>query len=164
MWFQNLVPSMGKEVAEHGSEGLEALLEPVLLMVSECTRDEYQTHLLPLLRKMFPLTKSIHVSPDVRVQKTAMIHSFARRSPPPQSAQATALLLQNLEILVEKTARSDWHCDVLPLILNSFETNVPELQVRVFVASCHRLLQRVSPSNSCLRLVCALFDVGRALL
>lgn len=66
MWFQNLVPSMEKEVTDHGSEGLEALLEPVLLMVSECTRDEYQTHLLPLLRHIFPLTTSIHVSPDVR--------------------------------------------------------------------------------------------------
>ena len=65
MWFQNLVPGMEKEVADHGSEGLDAVLEPVLLIVSECTRDEYQTHVLPLLRKIFPLTKSIHVSLDV---------------------------------------------------------------------------------------------------
>lgn len=66
MWFQNLVPAMEKEVTDHGSEGLEALVEPVLLMVSESTRDEFQTHLQPFLRHLFPLTKSFHVSPCPR--------------------------------------------------------------------------------------------------
>jgi hypothetical protein len=54
-------------------------------------------------------------------------------SPHSQSSEATALLLQNVEILIEKTARSDIHTDVLPLILNSFESNVPELQVRALL-------------------------------
>lgn len=64
MWFQNLVPSLEKEVEFHGSDGLTALLEPVLLMVSECTRDEYQSYLLPFLRNIFLMTKSIQVSTD----------------------------------------------------------------------------------------------------
>lgn len=131
MWFQNLVPGMEREVVTQGSEGLDALLEPLLLMVSECTRDEYQTQLLPLLRKIFPLTKSIHVSPDAAAARDSPFSFVSLLCPhtETQSAQATALLLGNLEILIEKTARGDLHSDVLPLILNSFETSVPELQV-----------------------------------
>lgn len=132
MWFQNLVPGMEKEVADHEFEGLEALVEVVLLMVSECTRDEFQSHLLPFLRKVFPLTKCMHVSPSYPPQSREP-DPMSHPRPNPQSAAATALLLQNLDILVEKTARSDVQSDVLPLILNSLETNVPELQVCILM-------------------------------
>lgn len=62
MWFQHLIPSMEKEVMEHGTEGLACLLECVLIMAAECTRDEYQSHLIPFLRTIFSLNRSIQVS------------------------------------------------------------------------------------------------------
>ena len=62
MWFQNLIPSLEKEVQVHGSDGLASLLEPVLLMASESTRDEYQSYILPFLREVFVMNKSMQVS------------------------------------------------------------------------------------------------------
>ena len=65
MWFQHLIPSMEREVADHGQEGLSTLLECVLVMAAECTRDEYQSHLIPFLRNVFSIcNKSIQVSPS----------------------------------------------------------------------------------------------------
>ena len=60
-------------------------------------------------------TDALHFSPLL-----SSIHFFF---------QATALLIENLDILIDKTARSDFQSDVLPMILSAFETNSPQLQV-----------------------------------
>lgn len=127
MWFQHLIPSMEKEVADHGQEGLATLLECVLVMASECTRDEYQSHLIPFLRNVFSINKSIQVSPSGHLlglylwKLITKSHLILK--------QATALLLENVDILIDKTARSDLQADILPLILGSFHTNSSQVQV-----------------------------------
>ena len=47
------------------------------------------------------------------------------------SHQATAVLLENVDILIDKTAKSDLQADILPLIISSFQTNCPQNQVSV---------------------------------
>lgn len=97
MWFQHLIPSMEKEIEDHGSDGLAALLEVVLLMASECTRDEYQSYLLPFLRNVFSMTKSIQVS------------QYLWQSNSPSSFHHFCLnILWLTHVLVEKKKKNNW--------------------------------------------------------
>jgi hypothetical protein len=44
------------------SEVSAAALQPVLQMIQDCTLDEYQNHIFPLIRNLYQVPKSVQVS------------------------------------------------------------------------------------------------------
>jgi hypothetical protein len=48
LWFQHVWPLLEKEIQIN--ETMAAVLEPVLFLVKECTHEEYDEIILPVLR------------------------------------------------------------------------------------------------------------------
>lgn len=63
------------------SEVSAAALQPVLQMIQDCTLDEYQTHIFPLIRNLYQAPKSVQVSLILVDQRGLfkLHHSFKRR-------------------------------------------------------------------------------------
>lgn len=59
LWFQHILPHLSVEF--ENSEVSSAALEPVLHMVTMCSLDEYQSHVFPLIQKIYRYPSSIKV-------------------------------------------------------------------------------------------------------
>ncbi|XP_054169221.1 SCY1-like protein 2 [Oppia nitens] len=99
MWWQHILPSMETEL--QSPEVLAAALQPIIYMIEESSVDEYQDIILPFIRNIFLMPKSV---------------------------QATVTLLENIDILIGKTAQSDLKTDVLPMLYASFDSSTPQIQ------------------------------------
>ncbi|KAM7294065.1 hypothetical protein ISCGN_023606 [Ixodes scapularis] len=91
-------------------EVLAAALQPLLFIIEESTVDEYQSIILPIFRSVFGMPKSV---------------------------QATVTLLENLDVLMKKTPKTDIKADVLPMLYNSFDSTTPQIQC----AAMHAIAQ-----------------------
>ncbi|CAG2100888.1 unnamed protein product [Medioppia subpectinata] len=65
------------------------------------SQEEYQEIILPFIRNIFLMPKSV---------------------------QATVTLLENIDVLIGKTAQSDLKTDVLPMLYGSFDSTSPQIQ------------------------------------
>ncbi|XP_015792718.1 SCY1-like protein 2 isoform X2 [Tetranychus urticae] len=99
MWFTHILPSMEAEF--QSSEVLAAALQPLLRMIEESTVEEYQNIIYPIVRNICLMPKSV---------------------------QATVTLLESMDILISKTAKSDFKQDILPMVYNAFESATPQIQ------------------------------------
>ncbi|CAL1271739.1 unnamed protein product [Larinioides sclopetarius] len=99
LWFQHVLPSLKTEL--QSPEVLAAALQPLLFMIEESTVEEYQNEILPVFRTVFSMPKSV---------------------------QATVTLLENLDIIMKKTPKSDIKADVLPMLYSAFESTTPQIQ------------------------------------
>ena len=59
LWFQHILPHLSVEF--ENSEVSSAALEPVLHMCTMCSLDEYQTHVFPLIQKIYRYPSSVKV-------------------------------------------------------------------------------------------------------
>lgn len=108
LWWQHVLPSLKMEL--QSPEVLAAALQPLLFIIEESTVDEYQTIILPIFRSVFGMPKSV---------------------------QATVTLLENLDVLMKKTPKTDIRADVLPMLYNSFDSTTPQIQC----AAMHAIAQ-----------------------
>ncbi|KAH8031797.1 hypothetical protein HPB51_020915 [Rhipicephalus microplus] len=108
LWWQHVLPSLKMEL--QSPEVLAAALQPLLFIIEESTVDEYQTIILPIFRSVFGMPKSV---------------------------QATVTLLENLDVLMKKTPKTDIKADVLPMLYNSFDSTTPQIQC----AAMHAIAQ-----------------------
>ncbi|CAG2100886.1 unnamed protein product [Medioppia subpectinata] len=99
MWWQHILPSMEAEL--QSPEVLAAALQPIIYMIEESSQEEYQEIILPFIRNIFLMPKSV---------------------------QATVTLLENIDVLIGKTAQSDLKTDVLPMLYGSFDSTSPQIQ------------------------------------
>jgi SCY1-like protein 2 len=93
-------PSLQQELRTQ--EVLAAALQPILLMIQEISAAEYQTHIMPTIRQILGVPKSI---------------------------QASVTLLENLNIIVEKAPAEDLQAEILPMLYSSFESTTLQVQV-----------------------------------
>lgn len=100
MWFQHILPTMASEL--QFSDVLAAALQPILYIIDESNTDEYQNCILPLIRNLY--------------------HA-------PRSVQATVILLENINVLIRKTAQQEIKNDILPMLFNSLDSTQPQIQV-----------------------------------
>ncbi|KAF8790362.1 SCY1-like protein 2 isoform X2 [Argiope bruennichi] len=105
LWFQHVLPSLKTEL--QSPEVLAAALQPLLFMIEESTVEEYQNEILPVFRTVFSMPKSV---------------------------QATVTLLENLDIIMKKTPKSDIKADVLPMLYSAFESTTPQIQLAALQA------------------------------
>ncbi|EEC12565.1 protein kinase domain-containing protein ppk32, putative [Ixodes scapularis] len=108
LWWQHVLPSLKMEL--QSPEVLAAALQPLLFIIEESTVDEYQSIILPIFRSVFGMPKSV---------------------------QATVTLLENLDVLMKKTPKTDIKADVLPMLYNSFDSTTPQIQC----AAMHAIAQ-----------------------
>ena len=101
MWFQHVWPSLQQELRTQ--EVLAAALQPILLMIQGMSAEEYHAHMMPTIRQILGVPKSI---------------------------QASVTLLENLHILVDKTPAEDLHAEILPMLFASFESTTLQVQGR----------------------------------
>ncbi|XP_076315825.1 SCY1-like protein 2 [Tachypleus tridentatus] len=99
LWFQHVLPSLKSEL--QSPEVLSAALQPLLYIIKESTLDEYQTLILPMFRSVFSMPKSV---------------------------QATVTLLENLDVIMKKTSKSDVETCVLQMMYNAFDSATPQIQ------------------------------------
>ncbi|XP_067120668.1 SCY1-like protein 2 isoform X3 [Centruroides vittatus] len=99
LWYQHVLPSLKAEL--QSPEVLAAALQPLLFMIEESTPEEYQSLILPVFRSVFGMPKSV---------------------------QATVTLLENLDIIMSKTPKSDIKAEVLPMLYNAFDSTTPQIQ------------------------------------
>lgn len=60
MWFQHIIPSIKEEL--QSSEVLAAALRPILQMIEDCTFEEYQNYIYPIIKTICLMPKSVQVS------------------------------------------------------------------------------------------------------
>ncbi|XP_022253725.1 SCY1-like protein 2 [Limulus polyphemus] len=99
LWYQHVLPSLQSEL--QSPEVLAAALQPLMFIIEESTADEYQTLILPMFRSVFGMPKSV---------------------------QATVTLLENLDIIMRKTPKTDIKTDVLPMMYTAFDSTTPQIQ------------------------------------
>lgn len=59
MWFQHILPSMDAEL--QSPEVLAAALQPILYMIEDSSQEEYEEIILPFIRNIFLMPKSVQV-------------------------------------------------------------------------------------------------------
>ncbi|CAL1266831.1 unnamed protein product [Larinioides sclopetarius] len=99
LWYMHVLPSLNSELQT--PEVLAAALQPLLYMIEESTTDEYTELILPVFRAVFAMPKSV---------------------------QATVTLLENMDIIMKKTPKSDLKSEVLPMLYNAFDSTTPQIQ------------------------------------
>ncbi|KAG8195910.1 hypothetical protein JTE90_001145 [Oedothorax gibbosus] len=99
LWYVHVLPSLNSEL--QSPEVLAAALQPLLFMIEESTPEEYTELILPVFRAVFAMPKSV---------------------------QATVTLLENLDIIMKKTPKSDMKSEVLPMLYNAFDSSTPQIQ------------------------------------
>ncbi|GAB6033329.1 hypothetical protein CHUAL_013097 [Chamberlinius hualienensis] len=99
LWFQHVFPSLQQEI--QSQEVLAAALQPILVLIQESTAEEYLNIILPSIRCLFSMPKSI---------------------------QSTVTLLENLQILLEKTPDEDIKSEILPMLYSAFDSATPQVQ------------------------------------
>ncbi|GIY82531.1 uncharacterized protein CEXT_630661 [Caerostris extrusa] len=110
----HVLPSLNAELQT--PEVLAAALQPLLYMIEESTVDEYTELILPVFRPVFAMPKSV---------------------------QATVTLLENMDIIMKKTPKSDLKSEVLPMLYTAFDSSTPQIQVsyKVKIAGTQYFLQ-----------------------
>ncbi|XP_035225576.1 SCY1-like protein 2, partial [Stegodyphus dumicola] len=99
LWYLHVLPSLNSELQT--PEVLAAALQPLLYMIEESTTEEYTQLILPVFRAVFAMPKSV---------------------------QATVTLLENMDIIMKKTPKSDLKSEVLPMLYNAFDSTTPQIQ------------------------------------
>ncbi|GBM37954.1 hypothetical protein AVEN_46257-1 [Araneus ventricosus] len=99
----HVLPSLNSELQT--PEVLAAALQPLLYMIEESTTEEYTELILPVFRAVFAMPKSV---------------------------QATVTLLENMDIIMKKTPKSDLKSEVLPMLYNAFDSTTPQIQEACF--------------------------------
>ncbi|XP_076331085.1 SCY1-like protein 2 [Tachypleus tridentatus] len=99
LWYQHVLPSLKSEL--QSPEVLAAALQPLLYIIDSSSPEEYQTLILPMFRGVFSMPKSV---------------------------QATVTLLENLDIIMRKTPKSDVKGDVLQMMYIAFDSTTPQIQ------------------------------------
>jgi len=105
LWFQHVWPSVKQELRTQ--EVLAAALQPILFMIAEISSKDYQQHIMPTMRQIVGVPKSI---------------------------QASVILLENLHIIVDKSPPEDLHNEILPMLFSSFESTTLQVQSAALVA------------------------------
>ena len=59
MWCQHILPSMECEL--QSPEVLAAALQPIIYMINEATVEEFQAYILPFIKNIFQMPKSVQV-------------------------------------------------------------------------------------------------------
>jgi hypothetical protein len=60
MWYQHMLPSMETDLL--GSEVMGAALQPLFFMIEESTDEEYSNILLPILKNVMSIPRSVQVT------------------------------------------------------------------------------------------------------
>ncbi|GFR29621.1 uncharacterized protein TNCT_722721 [Trichonephila clavata] len=103
----HVLPSLNAEL--QSNEVLAAALQPLLYMIEESSLEEYTELILPVFRPVFAMPKSV---------------------------QATVTLLENLDIIIKKTPKSDVKSEVLPMLCAAFDSSTPQIQTSLCLISC----------------------------
>ncbi|KAG5321007.1 SCYL2 protein, partial [Pseudoatta argentina] len=112
LWYQHIWTYLHAELQTQ--EVLSAVLQPMLYIVQNSTKEEYE-------RIVFPTLKYVLHRP-----------LFANR----KSIQGTVTLLENLHIILEKTPQEYEH-EVLSTLYTSFENSTIQVRTAAFVAVAH---------------------------
>ena len=130
MWFQHLLPSLSSEFSEKMI--LNSALDPVLHLVAESTKLEYEQTIYPYIKPIFKMAKTnqvcnqpIKYDPNI-VESTCFSFAFFC------DIQATISLLENIEIFAEKSTEDDFKHELLPIVTNAFDSKNPDIQVKIF--------------------------------
>ena len=59
MWYMHILPSMECEL--QSPEVLAAALQPIIYMINESTAQEFQEFILPFIKNIFQMPKSVQV-------------------------------------------------------------------------------------------------------
>uniref|UniRef100_A0A1I8N9V4 Protein kinase domain-containing protein n=1 Tax=Musca domestica TaxID=7370 RepID=A0A1I8N9V4_MUSDO len=105
LWWQNLWPMLQSEISN--GEVLAAVLHPVLTLLQDASRQEYESVMAPTMKIILSGPKSI---------------------------QATVTLLENLHLVIEKTPAADIVTDIMPMLFSSFESSTIQVQNAAVVA------------------------------
>ncbi|XP_025993291.1 SCY1-like protein 2 isoform X2 [Solenopsis invicta] len=107
LWYQHIWTYLHAELQTQ--EVLSAVLQPMLYIVQNSTKEEYERIVFPTLKPLFNNRKSI---------------------------QGTVTLLENLHIILEKTPQEYEH-EVLSMLYKSFENSTMQVRTAAFVAVAH---------------------------
>ncbi|EGI59100.1 SCY1-like protein 2 [Acromyrmex echinatior] len=107
LWYQHIWTYLHAELQTQ--EVLSAVLQPMLYIVQNSTKEEYERIVFPTLKPLFANRKSI---------------------------QGTVTLLENLHIILEKTPQEYEH-EVLSTLYTSFENSTIQVRTAAFVAVAH---------------------------
>ncbi|OXA61727.1 SCY1-like protein 2 [Folsomia candida] len=100
LWFQHVWPTLRDEMKTQ--EVLAAALQPIFLLISQSTAEEFQNIILPSFKHVFSSPKSI---------------------------QASVTLLENLHIILEKNVQPELlNNEILPMLQNAFESTTIQVQ------------------------------------
>ncbi|XP_053956148.1 SCY1-like protein 2 [Anastrepha ludens] len=99
LWWQNVWPMLQAEISN--GEVLAVVLQPTIRLIQEASPSEYESIMAPTMKVLL-------------------------RSP--KSTQATVTLLENLHLIIEKTAPGDVTTDIIPMLFFAFES--PSIQVQ----------------------------------
>ncbi|XP_059216916.1 SCY1-like protein 2 isoform X2 [Stomoxys calcitrans] len=105
LWWQNLWPMLQSEI--NNGEVLAAVLHPVLTLLQDASKPEYESVMAPTMKIILSGPKSI---------------------------QATVTLLENLHFVIEKTPPADIVTDIMPMLFSSFESSTIQVQNAAVVA------------------------------
>ncbi|XP_054086089.1 SCY1-like protein 2 isoform X6 [Zeugodacus cucurbitae] len=105
LWWQNVWPMLQAEISN--GEVLAAVLQPVIKLIHEASPSEYESIMAPTMKVIFGSPKSI---------------------------QATVTLLENLHLIIEKTAPGDVTTDIIPMLFFAFESSTIQVQSAAVVA------------------------------
>ncbi|XP_069967911.1 SCY1-like protein 2 isoform X2 [Bactrocera oleae] len=105
LWWQNVWPMLQAEISN--GEVLAAVLQPVIKLIQEASPGEYESIMAPTMKVIFGSPKSI---------------------------QATVTLLENLHLIIEKTAPGDVTTDIIPMLFFAFESSTIQVQSAAVVA------------------------------
>ncbi|XP_054733391.1 SCY1-like protein 2 isoform X1 [Anastrepha obliqua] len=105
LWWQNVWPMLQAEISN--GEVLAAVLQPAITLIQEASPSEYESIMAPTMKVIFSSPKSI---------------------------QATVTLLENLHLIIEKTAPGDVTTDIIPMLFFAFESSTIQVQSAAVVA------------------------------
>ncbi|ODN01826.1 SCY1-like protein 2 [Orchesella cincta] len=107
LWFQHVWPTLQAEM--RSQEVLAAVLQPILLLIQECSSAEVENIILPTFRTVFAAPKSI---------------------------QATVTILENLNIVLEKISEERFlEKEVIPLLFNAFDSTTVQVQNSALIST-----------------------------
>ncbi|CAL8102037.1 unnamed protein product [Orchesella dallaii] len=107
LWFQHVWPTLQAEM--RSQEVLAAVLQPILLLIQECSAAEVENMILPTFRTVFAAPKSI---------------------------QATVTILENLNIVLEKISEERFlEKEVIPLLFNAFDSTTVQVQNSALIST-----------------------------
>ncbi|XP_072748442.1 SCY1-like protein 2 isoform X1 [Anoplolepis gracilipes] len=107
LWYQHIWTYLHAELQTQ--EVLSAVLQPMLYIVQNSTKEEYDQIMFPTLKPLFTNRKSI---------------------------QGTVTLLENLHVILEKTPQ-EYEREVLSMLYMSFENSIIQVRMAAFVAVSH---------------------------